>query len=67
MIGPISSRAPTQRGVRARHAFAHVTLDVLHHNDGVIDDQPDRKHDREQRQQIETEAEDLHQEQRADQ
>ena len=55
-----------QRGVHARQSFAHMALDVFDHDDGVVDDQPDRKHDREQREQVEREAEELHQEERAD-
>ncbi len=55
-----------QRRIHARQSFAHVPLDVFDDDDGVVDDQPDREHDREQRQQVEGEAEHLHQEERAD-
>ena len=52
MIGPISSRAPSKRRVQRRQSFAQMALDVFHHDDGVIDDQTDREHDREQREQV---------------
>ena len=56
-----------QRCLHARHSFTHVALDVFDHNDRVIDHQSDRQHDREQGEEIEGEAEQLHQKQRADQ
>ena len=56
-----------QGRVHARHAFAHMSLDVFDHDDGVIDDQSDREHDREQREQVECETKHLHEKQRADQ
>ena len=39
---------------------------VFHHHNCVIHDQPDRKHDREQCEQVECETEKLHEEKRAD-
>ena len=59
MIGPTNSRS-NQRRVDPRHAVAHVTLDVLDYNDRIIDNQSDREHDREQREQVQGEAEELH-------
>ena len=44
-----------------------MTLDVFDDNDRVVHDQSDRKHNREQRKQIQREAEHLHQKERADQ
>ena len=66
MIGPISSRAPTSAALDARHAFAHMAFDVLDHDNGVVDHQTDREDDGEQGQQVEGEAEDLHEKERAD-
>ena len=43
-----------------------MALDVFHHHDGIIDDETDRKHDREQGEQIHGEPEDLHEKDRAD-
>ena len=66
MIGPTSSRAPTSAACDRRLALADVPLDVLDHDDRVVDHEPDREHDREQREQVQREAEDLHQEDGAD-
>ncbi len=44
-----------------------MPLDVLHHDDGVIHHQPDGKDDGQQGQQVDGEAEDLHQKDGADQ
>ena len=60
------SRA-NQRRVHPRQARAHVALDVFDDNDRVVHDQSDRKHNGEQRKQIQREAEHLHQKERADQ
>ena len=43
-----------------------MTFDVFHHDDRVIDDETDRQHDREEREQVQGEPEELHKEQRAD-
>ena len=66
MIGPISSRAPTSAAFMRDIPSRNVALDVFDDDDRVVHDQSDRKHDREQREQVEREAEDLHQKQRAD-
>ena len=52
MIGPTSSRAAVDGRAERRLARVDVPLDVLHHHDRIVDDQPDREHDREQRQQV---------------
>ena len=49
-----------QRGIDGRLAFAHMPLDVFDHHDRVIHDETDRQHHRQQRQQIQREAEGLH-------
>ena len=43
-----------------------VALDVLDHDDGVVDDDADGEHEAEQRQVVEREAEHRHEEERAD-
>ena len=44
-----------------------VTFDVLHHHDGVVHHQTDRQHNRQQRQQVDSEARHQHQKHSADQ
>ena len=44
-----------------------IALDVLDHDDGVVDHDADRQHQPEQRQIVEREAEHRHEEERADQ
>jgi hypothetical protein len=44
-----------------------VPLDVLHHHDGVVDDDTDRQHQSEQRQGVEREAEQVHDREGTDQ
>ena len=44
----------------------HVSLDVLDHDDCVVDHEAHREHDREQREQVDREAEGQHQHHRAD-
>ena len=44
-----------------------MSLDVFDNDDCIIDDQSDGKHDRQQRQQVEAEPEQLHEKQRANQ
>ena len=57
-----------QRGLERRLAFLlHVPVDVLDDDDGVVDDEADRQHQREQRQQIDRVAEHQHHEEGADQ
>jgi hypothetical protein len=67
MIGPVSSRAPRSAASNGRAALAQMALDVLDHDDGVVHHQPDGQHDGEQREQVQREAERLHQEDAADQ
>ena len=44
------------RRLLGRHALAQVALDVLDHDDGVVDDDADRQHQAEQRQVVQAEA-----------
>ncbi len=44
-----------------------MAVDVLQHDDGVVDDEPDGEHERQQGQRVDGEAEDVHQRERADQ
>src|SRR5690606_28287082 len=53
-------------GVGGREAVAQVTLDVLDHDDGVVHHDADREHDGQEREQVDGESENLHQEHRAD-
>ena len=39
-----------------RHALAQIALDVLDHDDGVVDDDADGEHEAEQRQRVERDA-----------
>ena len=55
------------RGLERAQALLQLALDVLHHDDGVVDDDADRQHQAEQRQHVEREAERLHHRARADQ
>jgi hypothetical protein len=59
MMGP-PARAPPDRRLHRRHALLHVPVDVLDHDDGVVDHQPDRQHQRQQGQQIDREAQRQH-------
>ena len=52
--------------LHTRQAFAHVPLNIFNNNNRVVYHKSDREHDREQRQQVQRETENLHQEQRAD-
>ena len=66
------SAAPTSsmlltRGFARRQAGGDVALDVLDHDDGVVDHDADRQHQAEQRQVVQREAEQRHEEERADQ
>ena len=58
------------RRIRRRlvRSLAHVqmALDVLNHDDRIVDDETDRQHDREQRQQVDRESKREHQKRRAD-
>ena len=51
-----------QRGVHRRQSFADVALDVFDDDDGVVHDQADGQDNCQQRQQVQREAENLHQE-----
>ena len=57
MIGPVTSRHRLQRRVARREARLDVALDVLDHDDGVIDHDADGQHQAEQRQRVDREAE----------
>ena len=65
------SAAPTSSMVlwaasRGRQPVRDIALDVLDHDDGVVDDDADRQHKSEQRQVVQREAERRHEEERAD-
>ena len=53
--------------LHARHAFLDVAIDVLQHDDRVIDDQTDGQHQRQQGQRVDGEAEYEHQRKGTDQ
>ena len=55
------------RGLQRAQALLQLALDVLDHDDGVVDDDADGQHQAEQRQHVEGEAEGLHHHARADQ
>ena len=55
------------RRLHGRAPGLDVAVDVLHHDDGVVDHQPDGEHHGQQRQQVEAEAEGEHDRGRADQ
>jgi hypothetical protein len=52
MMGPTSSRAPASAAASGRHALAQVSLDILDHDNGIVDNEADRKHDGQQGQQV---------------
>ena len=54
-------------GVHGRESLRDVPLDVLDHDDGVIDHNPDRQHQPEQREVVDGKAEGSHRRERADQ
>ena len=56
MIGPTSSRAALMAASNGFSPSCEVALHVLDDDDGVVDDEADREHDREQRQQVDREA-----------
>ena len=60
MIGPPSSRAAWLRGVQRRLALFQVAVDVLDHDDGVVDHQADGQHQRQQGQQVDREVQHQH-------
>ncbi len=55
------------RGVTRRQAGGNVALDVLDHDDRIVDHNPDREHQAKQRQIVEREPEHRHEEKSADQ
>ena len=57
MIGPVTSSIARRVGLERRQAQRDVPLHVLHHHDGVVDDDADREHQAEQRQRVQREAE----------
>ena len=46
-----------ERRIEGLHALLDVAVDVLHHDDGVVDDEADGQHQRQQRQQVDGIAE----------
>jgi hypothetical protein len=51
---------------RGERPVRDVALDILHHHDGVVHDDADGKHEPEERQIVEREAEHRHEEEGAD-
>ena len=64
-VNPIS-RAPLQRGRERAHAVFHVAGYVFHYDDGVVDDKAARDAKRHEREIVDTEAEQVHHRERAD-
>ena len=65
MVGPPTSS--TAGGIASRSPLPpmrHVPVDVLHHHDGIVDEDADREDQREQRHAVEGEAHDVRCEQR---
>ena len=58
MIGLVTSRHGADGGVVRREAVLDVALDVLDHDDGVIDHDADGQHEAEERERVDREAED---------
>ena len=54
-------------GFLRAHAALEIALDVLHHDDGVVDDNADRQHQAEQRQVVQGNAERIKETEGADQ
>ena len=65
--GEANFLAADQRRLDRLLAVFDVTVDVLQHDDGVVDDQPDGEHEREQGQRVDGEAEHIHDGEGADQ
>ncbi len=55
-----------ERGLERRNAILDVAVDVLHHHDGVVDDEADGDGERHQRQIVEAEVEHVHRRARAE-
>ena len=64
--GPDQFACAEDGGIEGRLALAHVALDVFDNDDGVVHHETDGEHDGQQRQQVDGEPENLHQEHRAD-
>ena len=56
-----------ERRLHRLHAFLDVAVDVLEHDDRIVDDQPDRQHEREESERVDREAGGEHQRAHADQ
>ena len=56
-----------RRLLRGEVPLGHVPLDVLHHHDRIVDDDADREHEAEEREQVDGEAEGEHDGERAEQ
>ena len=67
MTGTAISRAPASAALNGAHALLDVAVDVLHHDDGVVDDEADGEHERQQRQKVDRVAERQQREHDADQ
>ena len=67
MIGPDTSVHRPPRRLHRRLPQLDVPLDVLDHDDRVVDDDADGEHQAEERQRVEREAEAEHDRERADQ
>ena len=67
MIGPDQLARTDQRRLEPRLALAHVALDVFDHHDRVVDHESNRQHDSEDREQVQAEAERVHDDSRTDQ
>ena len=59
MIGPVTSRIALSVASRGTKARLDVALDILHHDDGVVDHDADGQHQAEQRQRVDREAEQI--------
>ena len=67
MTGTAISRAPLRAASNGLHALLDVAVDVLDHDDGVVDDEADGEHQRQQREQVDGVAERQQREHHADQ
>ena len=54
---PPTSSMVTCAASAGRHAALEIALDILHHDDGVVDDDADREHEAEQRQIVQRNSE----------
>ncbi len=51
---------PSDRRIEGLHALFHMPVDVLEHDDGVIDHKPDGQHEGQQRQRVHRESRRIH-------